>query len=298
MKAVRTAVCFIFIISCAVFGLYGYRERMTKDTAPPEITCEEDRITVSVNAAEEELLQGITAKDDRDGDLTGSVRVSSMSHFIGEAKRTVNYIVFDQANNAAAFSRTLVYTDYRSPRIYLSQPLRYTSDQAYYADLTENMTADDCLDGDVSKKIRITRNTGSYSGEEYGEITVQVSNSAGDVIAIPMKVDFTDFDGVPESDKYYPALSVYIVYTSVGEKLDLQSFLVGVQNGEMLYEFGTGDEEDSEDWGDTEDSGIQKEDVKIESSVDYSQAGIYEVVYRYTFGEVTAAARLVVVVEE
>lgn len=295
MKAVRAIVCIMFVISCVIFGLYVTNERMTKDKVPPEFACEEDEISVSVDAGEEELLQGVTAKDDKDGDLTGSVRIASMSHFIGKGKRTVKYIVFDQANNAAAFSRTVLYTDYRAPRIYLSKPLRFSVGEVMGADLTEYMTAEDCLDGDLSKQIRITRDTDYYDYDmEAGSrsITVQVSNSAGDVCLIPMVVDFISSDSKAEEGMYYPVLSQYIVYTSVGKELDLQSFLTGISNAGAEYSFESSDKE-------SEDDAITAEDVKILSSIDYSAAGVYQVEYQYTSPEgVKAVTRLAVVVEE
>ena len=265
------------------------------------ITCQEDTISVSVDADDAELLQGVTATDDKDGDITDSTRVSSMSHFVEKGKRTVTYIVFDKANQAGTAQRTLEYTDYTSPKIYLSEPLRYSLSEAPRTNLSEVMTAEDCLDGDLTNQIRISLSDEFYSSSTPGDydITVQVSNSAGDVCAIPLEGTTVDAGNREESQKYYPVLSEYIVYTPIGEELHLSSYLIGMKKGGSSYTF----EED----GDYLE--MSKSDVQIESEIDYSRAGVYPVEYSYTLknmndaGEmedtgIKAVTRLYVVVEE
>ena len=114
---------------------------------PPEITCDSDTLSISVESEDSELLKGVKAEDNRDGDLTDSVRVSSMSNFTEPGKRTITYAVFDKANNAATMERTLEYTDYTSPKITLTEPLRFDISDMEDASLTEHMKAEDCLTG-------------------------------------------------------------------------------------------------------------------------------------------------------
>lgn len=289
MRKIRTAICVIFAVTCVLFSFYIIKTRQLEDHTPPVITCAEDVLYVSVNAAEQDLLAGVTAEDDKDGDITGSIRVSAMSHFIVEGRRTITYIVFDEANQAGSAERTVVYTDYVSPRIYLSEPLRYTINDFYDANIAENMTAEDCLDGDITNQIRISR-TGSYYYEagEY-DVTAQVTNNAGDVCVLALKATVVDGGDAKELEKYYPVLSEYIVYTQVGRELELEQYLIGVKRGSIEYTF--------ED--DIELLSFAKEDIAIEANVDYSKAGVYPVEYSYTTLEgVQAATRLYVVVEE
>lgn len=302
MRRVRVTVCLVFLASCILFILHMVKTRQLEDHTPPVITCQEDTVSVSVNADDAELLQGVTAKDDKDGDITDSIRVSSMSHFIEKGKRTVTYIVFDRANQAGTAQRTLVYTDYTSPKIYLSEPLRYALSDTSRANLSQVLTAEDCLDGDLTNQIRISLSDEFYSSNAPGDydVTVQVSNSAGDVCAIPLQVTTVDTGSREESQKYYPVLSDYIVYTPVGQELSLSSYVTGVKRGGSVYSF----EED----GDYLE--MTKSDIKIDdSAVDYSRAGTYPVEYSYTLtsmneeGEpedtgVSAVTRLYVVVEE
>lgn len=289
MRRVRVAVCLIFIVSCAIFGVYFVKIRMVADQNPPVITCEEDTVSVSVSAEESELFAGVKATDNKDGDISDSVRISAMSHFISTGKRTITYVVFDKANHAATAERTLVYTDYYSPRIYLKKPLRYEVKDLNKVEYTKNMSVEDCLDGDLTKQLYTTWNDGSpYSAGIY-PVTVQVSNSAGDVRAIPLEVVIVDSSDEMEKNKNYPMLSEYIAYTKVGVEIDPNSYLTGIVRGNQEYSF----EQSAEKFQ------VYRETVGIQSYVDYSVPGVYPVEYTYTDSNgVAAVTKLFVVVEE
>lgn len=290
MRRLRIAVCLIFVMSCAVFGTYMVKSRMVEDHTPPVITCDEDTITASVTAEDSELLKGVTAEDNKDGDITKSVRISSMSHFIEKGKRTITYIVFDKANQAGTLQRTLIYTDYTSPKIHITKPLRYSMSELEKANLLENVTAEDCLDGDLTNQLRTTLSDSFYSTQagEYA-VTIQVSNSAGDVCSIPVSVMVTDNTDREESNKKYPMLSEYVAYTKVGEKIDPAAYLTGVERGGSEYTFAE----------DSEYLGVTSEDIDVQSNVDYSTPGVYTVDFSYTSEEeITAVTKLYVVVEE
>lgn len=111
MKRLKIAVCLMFVVSCAVFAGYNVKSKMIEDHTPPVITCDEDTVTLSVQTEQKEqqeaLLKGVKAEDNRDGNLTSSVRIASMSHFIAPGKRTISYVVFDKANHVGTLERTV-----------------------------------------------------------------------------------------------------------------------------------------------------------------------------------------------
>ena len=286
MRRIRLAVVGIFVLSLIAFIVFNIVNRVTTDSTPPVITSESDTVTVSVAAEESELLAGLTATDDEDGDLTGEIMISSMSNFTEPGKRTVSYVVFDASNNASTLTRNLEYTDYTAPQIKQTQPLRYSLNEMEDASLTENMSVQDCLDGDITQQIRATFNDGSYiaMAGEYG-ITVQVSNSAGDTCSVPLTVTVTD--PAEESGKYYPMLSDYIVYAPVGGYVDLTSLLIGLENSSTQYLFA--------DANPSAPGGI--ESVAIGGAVDYNTPGTYTVDYQFTSASgVTGTTKLAVVV--
>lgn len=286
MRKLRAAVVAVFILSLIAYIGYNIMTRMTQDKVPPVITAESDAVSVSVEDDESKMLEGLQATDNKDGDLTDAIRVSSMSNFTEPGKRTVNYVVFDESNNAATLTRNLEYTDYTSPQITLSAPLRFSLDDMEEADLADNMSVQDCLDGDISQEIRATYNDNAYVSQtgDYG-VTVQVSNSAGDTCSVNLTVTVTDPEN--ERGKYYPVLSDYIVYTDVGKSVNLSDLLIGLESSGTEYLF---DDDDSFAPGD-------KSDVDISEEIDYNTAGTYNVDYTYTSddGE-TATTKLAVVV--
>lgn len=290
MRKIRIMICAIFIIVFVIFVGYLLKIRQLEDHTPPVITCVEDTIKLSVFADDAELLKGVSAEDDKDGDITNSVRVSGMSHFTQKGKRNITYIVFDKANQAGTAERIVEYTDYTSPKIYLLKALRYSLNDPARTNVSTNMSAEDCLDGNITNQLRVSLGDNYFNAEagDY-EIIVQVTNSAGDVRAIPLQVTFVDESNRDESKKYYPTLSEYIVYTNVDTRVNLSSYITGVQKGNAVYTF--------ED--DAEYLNFTKNAVKIQHEIDYSVPGTYPVEYSYTTEEgIKAVTRLYVVVEE
>ncbi len=288
MRRLRVTIVLVFVLSVIAFIAYNVMARMVEDHTPPVITCDSDTVTVSVEDDDSALLQGMTAEDNRDGDLTDSIRVSSMSNFTEPGKRTANYAVFDSSNQVATYSRTVEYTDYTSPQIQLSEPLRFSMEQMEDINLGENMTVQDCLDGDISSQIRATFSDNAYISQAGNyEVTVQVSNSAGDTCSVPLTVTVTDSSDDEEMDKYYPVLSQYIVYTNVGKSVDLNSLVIGLERNGSEYLF-----EDDNSFLPGE-----RGDVQVSGSVDYKTAGTYTVDYTFTTeDDVSATTKLAVVV--
>nr|WP_307999705.1 immunoglobulin-like domain-containing protein [uncultured Merdimonas sp.] len=291
MRRLRIAIIVLFVLSGISFAGYNVVSRLAEDHTPPEISCDSDTVSVSVEDEDidQELLEGVTAKDNKDGDLTDAVRVSSMSNFTEPGKRTITYAVFDKAGQAATLTRTLEYTDYTSPQIQLSAPLRYSLEEMSDVSLTENMSVDDCLDGDLTSQIRATYNDSIYI-QQPGDytVTVQVSNSAGDTCSVPLTLTVTDSSDSNERDKYYPVLSQYIVYTNVGEQVDLASLVVGLERNGSEYLFTDPDAASLPG---------ARENVSVSGDVDYGTAGTYNVDYQFTSeAGVTATTKLAVVV--
>lgn len=258
------------------------------------ITCKDKTVTLSVQTNQKKqkkaLLKGVKAEDNRDGDLTSSVRIASMSHFIAPGKRTITYVVFDKANQVGTLERTVQYKDYTPPKIHLKAPLRYSTTEVGKANLTENMKAEDCLDGDLTSQIRTSLDDGMYNAAAgIYKVTVQVSNSAGDVCSVPLEVTVTESGDRQEQMKEYPALSDYIAYTTVGHKIDPMAYVKGMEMNGTTYTYA----DDGEALAGT------REAISVKSEVDYSKAGVYPVEYSYTAeGSPTAVTKLFVVVQD
>lgn len=289
MRRLRIAVMALFVVSLAAFIGYNIYSKMIQDNVPPVLTAETDTISVSVAAEDDSgLYQGLKAEDNRDGDLTDSIRISSMSNFTAPGKREVTYAVFDSSNQGATLTRTLEYTDYTSPQIRLSAPLRYSLQQMDEVNLTENMSVEDCLDGNITSQIRASYNDAVYV-QEAGDyaVTVQVSNSAGDTCTVGLTVTVTDPSDETEREKYYPLLSQYIVYAEIGGSVDYKSLITGFERNGTEYLFGQGEDEFMPG---------SRDDVIISGDVNFAEAGTYTVEYQFQREDGAAASTKLAVV--
>lgn len=291
MRKIQIAVIAFFILSLVALGGFKIWSNLDKDETRPVIECPESSIKVSVKEGEKALLEGLTARDDVDGDLTDAIRISSISHFAEQGKRTVEYVVFDSSNNFATCTRTVQYTDYESPRIYLDAPLRVSLSELDMIDATSFMRVEDVLDGDISNKIRLSFDNSVYIQEPgFYSVTAQVSNSAGDTVSLPLQMHIVDAGSSEENQKYYPTLSDYVLYVKVNEAINLKTYLTGVMRGTQQYEFA--DDQSSV-------LNITRDDISIASHVDFSTPGTYTVDYSYTSPSgATGVTKMVVVVEE
>ena len=128
MKKLRILLILTLLV---VTGLYGFSTvslRLLGSDIGPVLTCDSDTLDISVSDGESVLLQGVTAKDKQDGDLTGNILISSISKMVGGSAR-VNYLVFDSDNNVGSLTRTIRYTDYVPPRFQILKPLVYTPNE-------------------------------------------------------------------------------------------------------------------------------------------------------------------------
>ena len=83
MRTLKTILCIATALSVLAFALAIYYTQFYKDVVPPEIRMDADVITVSADDGDEALLRGVTATDNRDGDITGAVLVDGVSQLTG-----------------------------------------------------------------------------------------------------------------------------------------------------------------------------------------------------------------------
>jgi hypothetical protein len=233
-RLTRFSVLF-FIIGSIIFGAYRYHLSRTVDGSAPEIAIGEEEISVSVQDPEEALLEGITARDRKDGDVTESLLVESLSPFVSKNTRLVSYAAFDSDNHVSHASRKLIYTDYTSPRFTLESPLVF---RLNYNDVMDGLTAWDCLDGDITSLIKVVPEE-DFTVEKTGlyDVTFQVSNSAGDLQSFSTQVEIYE-----SSQGRGPefTLSDYLVYVDKGAAFDPAAFLKSVRIGGRDYDIVRG----------------------------------------------------------
>lgn len=263
MRKIKVFSIILFICSAAIYiGCRIYAGVMT-DHTPPVISGG-DAIEVSVEDPKEKLLEGMTAKDDRDGDVTDSLVVQEISEFDDEGNRTVRYAAVDDSGNVGYYSRTMTYTDYRQPTFAMSSPLRFPMGTSF--NICEGITASSVLDGDLSDKIKYTLDRAvSYATTGTYEVEFRVMDSAGRTSYLKTVLEVYD----PSEERIEVTLSDYLVYIRANSEFHASAYF----------------EEASVDG-----------DLDIQSTVNTSKAGVYYTDYVVTDNRLTGKSRLVVVV--
>lgn len=311
MKKIKWLSLAVLAFSTAAFARYHWTVLKNQDTVGPIIHMEEEQIYVSVDDKDKALLQGMTAEDAKDGDVTDSLVVESISGFVEENERYVNYAAFDSDNHVTKISRKMTYTDYVPICFSLEEPLRFPTVSNGAIDILGNVRAQDCLDGDISDRIKFTADSSVYlsSVGDY-DVTLEVTNSAGDTAQLPVTI--TIYEESKQNMAPKIRLSEYLVYTKKGKKLDPWKYLASILYRGTEYEateeqgtFGIDTSDMSRDElkafqkEQKESPSVSKEKFMIQDNTDYQTPGVYEIQYLLMDAEENIGkVNLVVVVEE
>lgn len=289
MHKMQAAVLVVFLTSALAFGGCLGKEHRGKDRKGPEITMDSPEITVSIQDDEAALLQGVNAWDAKDGDVTDSLAVEHISNFIEKGRRKVSIVAFDSDKNVTHAERELIYSDYTSPVFSLSGPLRFDINAE---DLTEGLTAEDCLDGTITDRIRISYQDSISSTPGLYQVTYSVANRAGDVTSLPATVEL--YDPAAENEKPQITLSEYLIHLSLQQAFDPLDYLERFTVDQTVYEKG----EDGEfHAAGAEEITPGPEQLTVDNPVDTGQEGVYEVTYTATAEDgTTGSVRLIVCV--
>lgn len=293
MRKIRFLSIAIFLSALTAFGAYKFYNVKNKDLAGPKITMNEETVTVSVGVAEDELLAGVTAEDKKDGDVTDSLLVESMSNFVEKGRRMITIAAFDSDNHVTKTTREVIYSDYHSPRLSLEKPLKF---QLNETNILSGVSVEDVLDGDLTANIKIS---GDYyiRADQEGEypVVLSVANSAGDVAEFPVTVQIYTPSGEPEI-----LLSEYLVYTAPGAAVNPWDYVQQITIGGIDY---VRDEEGvlrDPNPGENQDRTlIAQEEIQIGHNIDYNTPGVYEIIYQISEENgKSGSVRLIVVVSE
>ncbi len=229
MRYLRIGVQVFFIMSMVFSIVVSWIYKRNHDLVAPVLVGENDYLELSVNSSDEELLAGLTASDDRDGDITERIMVSSISRFGNDGTCKVKYVVFDEAHNFATYTRRIKYVDYVAPRFVLSEPLIYrVGENIRYI---ENIKAMDSLSGDISERIKvISSNVSNYLAGVY-PVRLEVTNRYGDTSAVELSIVVNATEPTTEI-----VLKEYITYVEKGAAFDPYAMVKGAwdKNGQAV----------------------------------------------------------------
>lgn len=297
----------VLLAAIFLFGRYTVNKLQENDTVGPNIRMDETQIEVSVKDPQVKLLRGMTASDAKDGDVTDTLVVESISPFVSENTRTVTYAAFDKDNNVTKTTRSLIYTDYEPARFSLTSPMQF-SVSTNQQNILNEIHATDSIDGDITDRVNFT-STSVINVDTAGDykVTAEVTNSAGDTFTIPLTI--TIYESSAHNAAPRIQLSSYLVYTKVGQTIDPVDYLNGI-----IYrstEYPVTEEEgtfrvDTTDMDRDELKAFREREPAVNISLfevldmaNYNYPGTYEI--QYTLSDVDGnrgRAILTVVVEE
>ena len=276
----------ITLCICAAL-FFGYRmyKQVGIDNDPPVITIADEEgvlCTVSMNDLESGLLQGVTARDSRDGDVTASILVQQVGNITKEHQAQVVYAAFDAAGNVAKAERTVQLTDYRSPRFTLSTPLVFVHGTNF--DPLKHIGAEDLVDGNIRHRVKATlMDESAITAEGTHNVLFRVTNSLGDTAQLILPVE-VHYSGRYDAQLF---LTDYLIYLPLHGAFDPEDY---------LYEYlAVGQTTDLTD-------GIPGDmTLTMGGKVDSTQPGVYPISYTiaYTRGNhiYYGYSKLIVVVE-
>lgn len=274
MRITRIILVVVSILSVGLFAISELNELIHRDASAPRIESEQDVAEIPCSYTREDLMQGISAWDDEEGDLTSKVITGAFSRFIEKGVSSLTYVVFDSADRSASLTRKVRFTDYHSPRFTLSEPLVFVEKNGTYDDVLSRLGATDVLDGDRKDWIVCTESDVNYQLQGTYTISFEVENSFGDSSSVDLPVHIVSSDdGQPDI-----RLTQGIVYITQGETLDPASYIASVT---------------------AEDGSVMDPSaVTVSSGVDVNTPGCYEVYYRTSGGESPAGETWLTVIVE
>lgn len=226
MKRLRwiTAVC--LLLSAGLLAFTTCRSVRQTDKTLPVITVPEETLVLSVaDYGSDRLLEGVTAWDDTDGDLTHRILMQEPVQQSGSLMQ-VTYLVADSSSHVASAVRNVEFSDYRPPRFVLTAPLQYAPGSAIR--VKDRLSAQDVLDGDLTERIRVHANGLSPQNEGVYPVSFEVSNSLGDRSAVTLDVEI----GSSRPGQPVIRLKEYLIYCGAGGPADPLSYVTEVIGGE------------------------------------------------------------------
>lgn len=255
----------------------------------PVIDYNGDTITLSTKATNQDFLKDVTATDEKDGDVTKSLVVESVSKMAPDGTRTITYAAFDSDNHVTTSERTLVYKDYSPPHFALSKPLIFAVNNT---DITANLTVKDRIDGDLTKRIKYIADDTIGSEEGKYLVEFQVTNSAGQTTFLPVTVEFK-YPSYQQNLLPNIELTNYLIYLKKGAKFDPKEYIKEVLLDGEKYSLR------KDQFISSKNNQFSINKIKIECDVKSEKTGVYDVEYSMTSEEgFHGATKLIVVVEE
>ncbi|MGM9912550.1 immunoglobulin-like domain-containing protein [Floccifex sp.] len=96
----------LVVLTTLVLGILCF-VFVSRDTEGPEIIFPSEGITYQEGQSEDQLLNGVKAVDEKDGDVSDSLRIEKIENVENEAKIIVSYVAKDSNNNITKVKKVI-----------------------------------------------------------------------------------------------------------------------------------------------------------------------------------------------
>ena len=106
----------LLFMGCAALGVLSCMLYLKQDRTPPVITLSEEKLSYQEGQSYDKLLIGVSAKDNKDGDVTDKVFVDKIVPVEGK-QAVVYYGVVDQSKNVGTATRVVAYKEKKTKKV-------------------------------------------------------------------------------------------------------------------------------------------------------------------------------------
>ncbi|SEJ04205.1 hypothetical protein [Sharpea azabuensis] len=215
----------LVMVLVVAYGFYIYTNDHQKMKGhKPVINVPSGVLKLSTSANKNDVLSGVTASDQEDGDITNKLFIENESAFGENNIRQVTIGVFDKDDNLTRVTRSIQYTDYQKPVITLKKALifTYVSSKAQFADYVKAYSS---VDGDISSRVSVVR---EYLENDNTYVTFQVKDSTGTRTRETFKAD-----SITKNQTISISLKEYLIHVNKGETVRPLNYVDEIKVGSI-----------------------------------------------------------------
>lgn len=146
----------MLFLACAALLAGNVVVYIGEDRNGPEISVPQEEITYVAGTDTSALLNGVTAQDDRDGDVTDTVTIESIIPNANQTGASVVYVAQDSKNNVTKETRTILYSTDANQAAAQAAAEQVAADQA---------AAEQAAQGDAAGESAQTTDDGAAQNE-------------------------------------------------------------------------------------------------------------------------------------
>lgn len=151
----------MLFLACAALLAGNVVVYIGEDRNGPEISVPQEEITYVAGTDTSALLNGVTAQDNRDGDVTDTVTIESIIPNADQTGASVVYVAKDSKNNVTKETRTILYSTDANQAAAQAAAEQAAADQA----AQDQAAAEQAAQGDAAGESAQTTDDGAAQNE-------------------------------------------------------------------------------------------------------------------------------------